>query len=285
VKPSTLLWPLPGSVEEKLEVVARAGLDGVGLTSEHARWSTQEERTFVRALDRLRLRVALVGATPNWRTGEISMVDPTCHQRLLSEVRSSIDAAKGLGCNLLLLLPGPDLPSIAPERKRKALLDSAARCAELAEATEVTLALESLNGFDHPGATLRTWSAALDVTKHVGSHRLRLVLDLFHEETEVGHALCRLPSALADAATVHLAGLPERTDPEPSLLSRVRSVLTAAGFEGETSFEYLPLRDPRESLARAYKDWASDGWVLGPSRASPVGTSLGAASADPGRKA
>src|SRR5262249_13671027 len=81
--------------------------------------------------------------------------------------------------------------------------------------------------------------------------RLRLVLDLYHEETEVGDALLRLPSALAGAATVHIAGLPGRGDPDADLLGAVWSMLAAAGFDGERAFEYHPLGEPRTSLARA----------------------------------
>jgi hydroxypyruvate isomerase len=248
-----VLWPLPGSIEARLETVAAAGIAGVALTSEHARWTVPERRGFERALHRLGLRVAFVGATPSWRSGSVSMLDPRCAPALRTELQASIEVALDLECELLLLLPGPELPGVARETQRRVLIESTCRCAQLAADAGLGLALEPVNRVDHPRAFVSDWHEAARVIEDVRSPALGLVLDVYHQETERGGALASLAALLPSALAVHVAGVPGRGEPQPALLDELRETLCAGGFAGEVSFEYTHVGDPGASLRRVRK--------------------------------
>src|SRR5262249_7157109 len=144
VHASVMLWPLPGSLEAKLELAAQAGFTAVGFVGEPSRWSRRELALVRRRLDRLDLEVSMLSATPNWRGGAVSGVDARDRERLLAEVRGSVELARELDTSTLIMLAGNAVADVPEDRQLANLIEAGKRCADIAARDDVTLVLEPL---------------------------------------------------------------------------------------------------------------------------------------------
>ena len=88
---SVMLWTLPGSFEDKLAAVSRAGIQSVELLDEHARWTAADIEQARRKLRSFNLHVDLISAAP------VSPLD-------MAEVARHLSTARRLGASLALLL-------------------------------------------------------------------------------------------------------------------------------------------------------------------------------------
>jgi hydroxypyruvate isomerase len=246
---SVMLWTLPGTLEEKLETAASAGMTHVSLTSEHARWTLPERTRFVEVLRVLNLRVHVIGATPGWRHGQFSMLDPKTRGALLNEVRLNLRTAVELNADAALLMTGVEIEHVPRAAQCAELVESCKLCAEIAAEEGVTLALEPLNTvFDHPGYFLVDGRRALRIVQLVDNPHLTWALDLYHQEAQAGNALEVLREAKPGLSMIHVADFPGRHEPGTGLIDYQAIYAAASQIPIDVVFEYLPTQSPIESL-------------------------------------
>lgn len=250
---SVMLWTLQGSLRQKLETVAAAGMHRVGFVSEPSRWSSRERAEAEHLLQQTGIEPALMSATPNWRTATVSMLDREQRPNLLREIGESLRLAQALEISTLLLLPGNRIPDVPRETQLAELTETCKRCAELAAAAERTLVLEPLNDRDHPAYFLTDCLEAADVVREVASPNLRLLFDVYHQQAQCGNAAEALAEAIDRTAVIHLADEPGRHEPSSGLIDwrKIAGTMRAAAYAGEVSFEFFPSGDPIACLNRA----------------------------------
>ena len=249
-----MLWTLPGSLRDRMVTAADAGLSSVGFVSEPSRWTAEETRSARKLLDELELRPAIMSGTPSWRTGGVSMLDPAQRHDLLREVEASALRACELDVPRLLVMAGTELDGVRRETQSKSLVESCKRCAEIAERYDLSIALEPLNSIlDHPEYFLTDCRDGADVIRAVDSPRLRLVFDVYHQQTQRGDLEDALRETIHWISVVHLADAPGRHEPGSGDVDwrGLCALLREQDFDGELSYEYLPAGDPVPSLRRA----------------------------------
>jgi hydroxypyruvate isomerase len=248
---SVILWPLRGSLHEKLETAAAAGLTHISLTSEHARWTRAERRRFTQTLRSRRMRIHLLGATPTWREKGISMVDRNKREELLEEVRRNIRIALDLEAPALLLMAGQEQAGVPRDQQHAELVESCKRCAEIAAAAGVTLALEPLNTrIDHPRYFLYDGREAIRLAQLVDNPHLTVALDIYHQQAQDGRALEVLREGGDDVGIVHIADFPGRGEPGTGAANyaAIYSVIRDSTRRPDLVLEYKPPVDAVASL-------------------------------------
>ncbi len=250
---SAMLWTLPGSFEEKLETVARAGLQSVELLGEHTGWSAEDIRRFRHTAESFRLRIDVIGANPHWREKAVSMVDPGQRDGLLAEVRKNIEVALELGAPMLVLMAGLAVDGLSHDQQIENLVASCRQCGDLAAEAGVGLLVEPLNNRDEPGFFLNSCVEGLEVVKRAGHPHVRLLFDLYHEQVQSGNLIATIENAAPYVAVFHVADNPGRHEPGtgeiyfPNVYRAIRDV----DFDGYIAMEYLPATDPVRSLIRS----------------------------------
>jgi hydroxypyruvate isomerase len=131
----------------------------------------------------------------------------------------------------------------------------------LAEAKGVNICLEPLNTRDpgpmkgHPGYQGATLDYCLEVMRKVGSPRLKLLFDAYHVQIMEGDLIRRIGEIGGEAiGHVQVAGVPGRHELDEEQEVNWRAVIGAlerAGYRGYVGLEFLPTRDPMESLEQA----------------------------------
>ena len=88
--------------------------------------------------------------------------------------------------------------------------------AATAERTGLTLCIEPINQRDVPGYFLRTTEQAIHIIDAVGSHAVRLQLDLYHLQITEGDSGMRTRALIDAVEHVQIAGNPARNEPDQS---------------------------------------------------------------------
>ncbi len=186
-------------------------------------------------------------------TTEFRMTDPAYRGAWLTGLRESCEAASRLGVRKLITQVGQDTG--APRAlQHEAIVETLRQATPMLEAYDVTVMIEPLNTYvDHPGYYLWSSSEAFDIIRAVDHPLVKVVYDIYHQQVMEGNLILNITRNLDCIAHLHAAGHPGRhelEDGETDYKVVFRRV-DASGYTGACGLEYIPMRDPAESLRRA----------------------------------
>jgi hydroxypyruvate isomerase len=125
-----------------------------------------------------------------------------------------------------------------------------------AERHGVTLIMEMLNSkVDHKDYHADHTAWAVQVVNGVASPRFKLLYDIYHMQIMEGDVIRTIRDNWAHIAHFHTGGVPGRNEIDNSQELNYRRVMTAIADMGYTGFvgqEFIPKRDPLNSLKEAY---------------------------------
>jgi hydroxypyruvate isomerase len=178
------------------------------------------------------------------------------HARIERELRTAIDLAARWKIPNLICFSG----SRAGMRDAEGVARTAEglrRVAPAAEAAGVTLVLELLNSkVDHADYQADRTSFAYDVCKAVASPRVKVLYDIYHMQIMEGDVIRTLQTAQDEIAHYHTAGNPGRNeldDTQELHYPGIFRAITATGYSGFVTHEFIPTRDPLAGLREAYE--------------------------------
>lgn len=232
------------------DAVTRIGAAGFG-AYEFWSWWDQDLNAAARAGEQAGIEAAAMC------TRFFTLNDPAARDAYIEGLTASIGAAKRLGCPVLITQVGREIPGMPRQAQHRSIVEGLRACAPILEEAGVTLAVEPLNALvDHKGYYLTRSDEGFDIVREVSSPRVKLLFDIYHQQVTEGNIIQNLKRGVSDIAHIHIAGNPGRHEPyENSELDYV-TVLRAlkdAGYDGYVGLEYLPLRDPDESLKTLMK--------------------------------
>ena len=251
---SVMLWTLKGTLEEKFEAVAKAGLESVEFVAEHVNWSGAECEKYAKLARSFKLGIDTIIATPDWKKRPVSMVNPAQRDGFLADVRQAIEFAKKLDVPQIILMSGDEIAGVPREQQWASLLEGAKRAGELAAQGGKTLIVEPLNAkVDHKGFFLTTCTDGLRLVKEVDNPHVRLLFDLYHEQVQVGNVTRTAVEAAPYVAVYHVADNPGRNDPGTGEMNyaNIYKAIQKTGYSGYITMEYLPRAEQVTSLKKA----------------------------------
>ena len=254
IRSSVMLWTLPGTLEEKLEQAARAGIQSVELGGEHLDWGRAELEAFRRTAESFRLGIDSITAIPYQRMDEFSMVDPARREAMLAEVKRNIERAGRLECPVILLLTGRRVEGLAREEQWKSLVEACRRCGDLAERADLTAVVEPLNDqVETPGYFLTTVKEGVKLMREAAHPRLGLVFDIYHEQVQTGNIIDTIREAADYTRIYHVADCPGRHEPGTGELNypNIYKAIGKTGFRGHIATEFEPTGEPVATLITA----------------------------------
>lgn len=129
-----------------------------------------------------------------------------------------------------------------------------------AEKQRVNLILEVLNSRvdedmkGHPGYMGDSVEWCVEVCKRVGSPRLKILFDVYHVQIMQGDLITRIRQYHEYIGHYHTAGVPGRNELDENQEINYPAVMRAiaeTGYQGYVGHEFIPTRDPVESLRAA----------------------------------
>jgi hydroxypyruvate isomerase len=251
---SVMMWTLKkwGSFEENLERVAQAGYGNVELVGEFAQWSAEDWRRILARMQALKINV---DATSGVKAG---FADPAGGDAFVGELKGFIPTVQRLGCGQIILLSGKRIDGAGPGAQRNASIEALKRGAEILSAAGVTGVIEPIDRLENPTIYLDGVAEAFEIVRAVGSPRVRVLYDLYHEQRGMGNLIEKLEKNINEVGLIHVADVPGRHEPGTGEIDygNVYKKLAELRYRGVIAMEFYPTGDVVETLRRAREEAA-----------------------------
>jgi hydroxypyruvate isomerase len=191
---------------------------------------------------------------------DYSLVDQDQKKNYLEFLKKSVDAAKKIDARSVTIHSNAlgaggkvidHYAGLSHTVKLCSMYDTLLECARVAEQNSITLYLEALNTvIDHAGNFLARTGDAAEITRLIGSPRLKILYDVYHMQLNEGR-LCENISAFIDQiGHVHVADVPGRHEPGTGEInySHVLNHLEKAGYTGLVGYELIPKTSSAEAV-------------------------------------
>jgi hydroxypyruvate isomerase len=254
---SVMMWALNkrGSFEENLERVAQAGYRYVELVGEFMRWS---EADWTRILARMQALKITVDATSGIKAG---FADPAAGQAaggdaFVAELKGFIPTVKRLGCGQIILLSGKRIEGAAAGVQRAASIEALKRAADILSAAGLTGVIEPIDRLENPTIYLDGVTEAFEIVRAVGSPKVKVLYDLYHEQRGMGNLIEKLEKNIDEVGLIHVADVPGRHEPGTGEVNygNVYRALARLKYKGVIAMEFYPTGDVVETLRRAREE-------------------------------
>jgi len=202
----------------------------------------------------------------NFSGNRVSSLTLDSKEKVIQEVNISIDVAKKLKCDRIMLLSdilegdgSVKANLLSSEKKLLCLYDNLRVLVEVAEKRDIILVIEPLNSLkDHKNYYLDNFRKTLELIQSVNSEHLKILYDIYHMQIMEGNILDTLQKYHQFIGYIHIANVPYRCEPwigeldYKFILKELLKVYSGfAGFEffvKEKSFTYEKLYDWVQSI-------------------------------------
>ena len=157
----------------------------------------------------------------NFSGNRISSLTLDDKEKVIQEVNTSLDVAKKLQCNCIMLLSdilkndgSVEISSKSKEEKLLRLYENLKSITEVAEKEQFLLVIEPLNTIkDHKNYFLDNFQTTLELIQSINSESLKILYDIYHMQIMEGNILETLQKYHHFIGYIHLANVPYRCEP------------------------------------------------------------------------
>ncbi len=231
------------SLDDLCKNGARIGLKGIDLVN-HDDWPTVQKYGLTPAM------TLGAGTIPNgWNRKEN-------HDKFEPEMHANIELAAAAKVPNVITFSG-NRRGMADAEAKDNCVAGLNRVKAIAEDKGVTICLELLNSkVDHKDYQCDHTAWGVEVVKRVDSPRVKLLYDIYHMQIMEGDVIRTIRENIQYIAHFHTGGVPGRHELDDTQELNWRTVATAIAdlnFPGFVAHEFVPTRDPMQSLEQAVK--------------------------------
>ena len=196
---------------------------------------------------------------------ELSLIDPEQKTAYLDFLKQSVAAAKKVGASSVTIHSNglgeggvviDHYDALSHTVKLCAMYDTLLECAKIAEESGIQMNLEPLNiTTDHVGNFLQTTRMAAEMTRLIGSPKLKVLYDAYHMQLNEG-SICDNIRAYGDQfGHIHVADAPGRHEPGTGEINyaNVFACLEECGYTGLVGFVLIPKTTTAEAVKAIMK--------------------------------
>jgi len=189
------------------------------------------------------------------------MVNPDDNDKFIDGVKESINMAKDLNCQNLILTTNtlredrsvaPLSKDISKNEKRENIIKVLTQLVPIAEDADVVLNIEPLNVIvDHKGYFLKYSNNGFDILKEISSSNVKLLYDIYHMQIMEGNIISNLINNINLIGHIHIADVPGRHEPGSGELNykNIYEKLKEIDYKRFIGFEFIPSTSTKSSLS------------------------------------
>ncbi len=182
------------------------------------------------------------------------LADKKFHESSLARIKESIDATSEAGFPNVIAFSG-NRRGIPDDVGIENAVEGLKKIAGYAEKKNVTICLEYLNSkVNHKDYMLDHIAWGVEVCKRVGSDRVKILYDIYHAQIMEGDIIRTIKQYKDYMGHYHTGGNPGRNeidDTQELYYPAIMKAIAETGFKGYVAHEFIPRRDPLESLTYA----------------------------------
>jgi hydroxypyruvate isomerase len=202
---------------------------------------------------------------------EYSLIDPDDKIKYVDFLKKSIERAKDIHCPYLVIHSDALTPDgsakemgrpLSYEAKLLIMFKVLESMAPFAEKEGVTLILEPLHTRlgeprAHKSYFLQYPETAFELTRQVGSGKVKVLYDIYHMQLMAGNVIKTLEENIDQLGYIHLADVPGSHEPGTGELnlSHILKALDSMGYTGFIGFELLPSETDEKAFEAIKEIW------------------------------
>lgn len=133
--------------------------------------------------------------------------------QLVKKMEAAVQTARRTGAQWALVVPGQYDQSLEWDYQTANVVENLKYCAEVCEPAGLTIVIEPLNPWSHPGLFLTRIAQAFQICQAVNSPACMIVNDLFHQQITEGNLIHNIDTAYSRIAAFHIGDVPGRMEP------------------------------------------------------------------------
>ena len=265
---ATQLTGRAGAIEmDKIERVATKGRINQSVSQWcYGKWSLDElcqvsKKLGLKAIDLLGpgqfatvKKYGLVVSMVNSHSLTNGLADKKYHDECLAKLRETIDATSEAGFPNVISFSG-NRRGIPDDVGIENAVEALKKIVGHAEKKNVTIVLEYLNSkVNHKDYMFDRTAWGVEVCKQVGSDRVKILYDIYHAQIMEGDIIRTIRDNKDYISHYHTGGNPGRNeidDTQELYYPAIMKAIAETGFKGYVAHEFVPKRDPLESLTYA----------------------------------
>ena len=181
---------------------------------------------------------------------------PETHDKFVADCEAMLPKVRDAGIPNLIVFSGNRRAEFDDEAGLEHCARALARVMPTAERTGVTLIMELLNSkVDHGGYMCDRTPWGVRLCRRVGSEHFRLLYDIYHMQIMEGDVIRTIRDNHKFIAHYHTGGVPGRREIDENqelFYPAICRAIVATGYTGFLGQEFIPSRDPVESLRQAF---------------------------------
>ncbi|MBD3185086.1 TIM barrel protein [Candidatus Poribacteria bacterium] len=227
---------------ERIEKVANVGLKAF----EFWGWGNKDIDAIKEAKDKFGIEVGTFGADVGG-----PLVDPKNREKLPERLKASIEVAKKLGCDGMLVTTGNEIEGVSRDKQHESIVEGLKVAAEILEPEGMVLSLEPLNVLvNHKGYYLYTSDEGFQIIDEVGSPSVKLLYDIYHQQITEGNLIANITDSIDKISHFHVADVPGRHEPGTGEINykNVFKSIAESGYERFVGLEFWPIGTSDDAL-------------------------------------
>jgi hydroxypyruvate isomerase len=182
--------------------------------------------------------------------------DPSGGDRFVADLKGFIPTMRRLGCEQLILVSGKRVEGAAPGAQKAASIETLKRAVPILDAAGVTAVIEPIDHLENPPIYLDGVAEAFEIVRAVGSPRVKVLYDLYHEQRGYGNLIEKLEKNIDEVGLIHVADVPGRHEPGTGEMNyaNIYRKLAELHYNGMIAMEFYPTGDIVEGLRHAREE-------------------------------
>ncbi len=216
------------------------------------------QESIAQELDRLNMDLGPFVAYADFKVKSFVTKDEEARKILAERMKTAVETAKRTDAKWTLVVPGRYDESLEWDYQTANVIDNLKFCADICSPAGLTIVIEPLNPWDHPGLFLTKISQAYQVCKAVGSPFCKIVNDLYHQQITEGNLIPNIDRAWDQIASFHVGDSPGRKEPTTGEINykSIFKHLHGKGYNGVICMEHGKSKPGKEgdlALIEAYR--------------------------------
>ncbi|RIK76804.1 MAG: xylose isomerase [Planctomycetota bacterium] len=213
----------------------------------------QMQEKIGKTLNQLGMTMGVFVAHGDFRAKAFVQQDEAARDRVVQNIRDSVDVAKRVGAKWMTVVPDNYDPNMEWGFQTANCIDLLRRCAEVFEPHDLVMVLEPLNWWsDHPGLFLHKIPQAYEICRAVDSPACKILFDIYHQQIQEGNLIPNIDTAWGEIGYFQIGDNPGRNEPGTGEIN-YRNVLKhihAKGFQGVLGMEHGKSQGGKEGEAK-----------------------------------
>ncbi|MGB3774106.1 MAG: TIM barrel protein [Leeuwenhoekiella sp.] len=148
-----------------------------------------------------------------WTTPNLTSGKEDLRSEFLDDIKSSIEVAKRVNAKWITVVPGFIDQTQNNEYQTAHVVESLKQASALLEPHGITMVLEPLNFYNHPGMFLSKSPQAYLICKAVDSPSCKILFDIYHQQIQEGNLIPNIEKSWEEIAYFQIGDNPGRNEP------------------------------------------------------------------------